>query len=290
MRVVARLGSGIMRKCTMAGLDSPLRSDWIMASEAAKANLYRVGKFARLAGVTIKALHHYERVGLLTPCRTESGYRLYRERDLECVEQIVALRFLGLPLRQIRRILEQGALELPDALQLQRRALERRQRLLERAIAAIGEAEQAAQSGGTLGTQAMRRIIEAIHMQNNFELLEQLYSEESLARWKEFFHQAEAAALAGEDPAGETGFLLMGQWVKLTESILAVRDAGYRAYCDRANWPPELHRKMADFTSALRPYQMDDHLSRFLEQTCHWHRSKFYDDATWKSFFGGPLS
>ena len=52
--------------------------------------LYHVREFAQLAGVTVRALHHYDRLGLLRPSRTETGYRLYYLRDLERLEQIVA--------------------------------------------------------------------------------------------------------------------------------------------------------------------------------------------------------
>jgi DNA-binding transcriptional MerR regulator len=51
----------------------------------------RVQEFAELAGVTVRALHHYDRLGLLKPRRTESGYRMYSARDLERLEQVVAL-------------------------------------------------------------------------------------------------------------------------------------------------------------------------------------------------------
>ena len=74
---------------------------------------YRIHEFAHLAGVTVKALHHYDRLGLLTPRRSETGYRVYRECDLERLEQIVALKFLGLPLKQIRAVLERTKLALP---------------------------------------------------------------------------------------------------------------------------------------------------------------------------------
>jgi len=77
---------------------------------------YRVREFARLAGVTVKALHHYDRLGLLKPRRTDAGYRIYDERDLERLEQIVALRFLGLPPKQILILLERDAFNLPEAL------------------------------------------------------------------------------------------------------------------------------------------------------------------------------
>ena len=61
---------------------------------------YQIQEFAELTGVTVKALHHYDRLGLLKPQRAYSGYRLYVERDLERLEQIVALKFLGFPLKK----------------------------------------------------------------------------------------------------------------------------------------------------------------------------------------------
>ena len=93
-------------------------------------SFYRVREFAALAGVTVKALHHYDRLGLLRPRRTGTGYRVYSHEDLERLEQIVALKFLGLPLKQIKAILERPALELRHALRLQRKAIERKRALL----------------------------------------------------------------------------------------------------------------------------------------------------------------
>src|SRR4029079_6078924 len=85
---------------------------------------YRVRAFADLAGVTVRALHHYDRLALLRPRRTRSGYRLYTLPDLQRLEQIVALKFLGLPLKQIKTVLDRDARSLPAVLQAQRRALE----------------------------------------------------------------------------------------------------------------------------------------------------------------------
>ena len=44
---------------------------------------FRAREFAELAGVTVRTLHHYDRIGLLTPRRTPAGYRLYSASDLE---------------------------------------------------------------------------------------------------------------------------------------------------------------------------------------------------------------
>jgi DNA-binding transcriptional MerR regulator len=93
---------------------------------------YRVRAFAALAGVTVRALHHYDRLAVLRPKRTGSGYRIYGARDLARLEQIVALKFLGLPLRQIRRVLDRDGRTLADVLRGLRRALEEKSRRLDR--------------------------------------------------------------------------------------------------------------------------------------------------------------
>jgi len=57
---------------------------------------YQPHEFAKRAGVTIRALHHYDRLGLLKPSgRTAAGYRRYTDRDLVRLEQVVALKFIG---------------------------------------------------------------------------------------------------------------------------------------------------------------------------------------------------
>lgn len=76
-----------------------------------ESQTYRIDEFAKLAGVTARALRHYDRLGLLKPTRTQAGYRAYTERDLAFVEQIVALKFIGVPLKQIGVLGRASALE-----------------------------------------------------------------------------------------------------------------------------------------------------------------------------------
>jgi MerR family transcriptional regulator, thiopeptide resistance regulator len=66
---------------------------------------YRTQDFAQLAGVSVKALRHYERLGLLKARRTRSGHRRYVQADLGRVETITALKYLGFSLEQIRALL-----------------------------------------------------------------------------------------------------------------------------------------------------------------------------------------
>src|SRR3954466_7951411 len=68
---------------------------------------YRVGELARVAGVTVRALHHYDSLGLLCPSeRTSGGHRLYAARDVERLYRLLALRGLGLPLEEIAPLLD----------------------------------------------------------------------------------------------------------------------------------------------------------------------------------------
>jgi DNA-binding transcriptional MerR regulator len=63
----------------------------------------KVGELARRTGLTVRTLHHYDQIGLLSPSqRTASGHRVYGERDVVRLQKIVSLRQLGLPLDQIR--------------------------------------------------------------------------------------------------------------------------------------------------------------------------------------------
>ena len=118
--------------------------------------------------MTIRTLHHYDRLGLLKPSRrTDAGYRLYNENDLVRLEQIIVLKFLGLPLKRIQELLDRKALELPRVLRLKRRALEEKRRQLEVAIRAIDEAEQWLSSGREPDGEIFKKVIKVIEMQND---------------------------------------------------------------------------------------------------------------------------
>jgi DNA-binding transcriptional MerR regulator len=70
-----------------------------------------VGNTAALAGVTVRTLHHYDRIGLLSPSeRTVAGYRRYTPSDLDRLHQVLVYRELGFPLEEIATLLDD-----PDA-------------------------------------------------------------------------------------------------------------------------------------------------------------------------------
>jgi MerR family transcriptional regulator, thiopeptide resistance regulator len=79
-----------------------------------------VGDLARATGLTVRTLHHYDRIGLLSPTRDAAGRRRYGPAETRQLHQIIALRGFGLPLAEIARLLEGGG---PDPLRLLQRQL-----------------------------------------------------------------------------------------------------------------------------------------------------------------------
>jgi DNA-binding transcriptional MerR regulator len=102
---------------------------------------YRVKDVARIAGVSIRALHHYDEIGLLVPqARSTSGYRLYGEDDLLRLQQILIGRELGLSLEDIRRSLDDPRFDRRNALLSQKEQLRVRVRQTEAMIRAVDAA------------------------------------------------------------------------------------------------------------------------------------------------------
>lgn len=95
-----------------------------------------VHEVSRRTGVSVRALHHYDSIGLLPPAAvTEAGYRLYDGAALERLQQILLFRELEFPLREIRRILDSPHFDRAKALEQQIRLLELRREQLDNLIA-----------------------------------------------------------------------------------------------------------------------------------------------------------
>ncbi len=78
---------------------------------------WKVGELGRRTGLTVRTLHHYDRIGLLSPSgRSAAGYRLYDDADVARLHQIVVLRQLGLSLEQVRESLAGSAWTLERVL------------------------------------------------------------------------------------------------------------------------------------------------------------------------------
>jgi DNA-binding transcriptional MerR regulator len=223
---------------------------------------YQAKEFAAMTGVTVRTLHFYDQRGLLAPAaRTQAGYRLYGEPELERLEQILALRFVGFNLDQIEKLLNGSPQPLGEALRMQRHIVVRQQHRLERAALALARAERelGANDGGNRW-QVLRNVIEVFRMEDDYRWTERYYSPQARAKldeirrttppdvvrkgetdWASLIADVEAAAASGEDPCGELGRSLADRWRDLvgqfTHGDPDLREGLSKLWSDQTHWP-----------------------------------------------------
>ncbi len=234
--------------------------------EHESTKLYKVREFAKLAGVTVRALHHYDRLGLLKPSRrTGSSYRLYTERDLARLEEIVVLKFLGIPLKEIRPLLEQQS-ALADALRRQQRVLREKRQQLEQAMTTIAAAERSVRSDTGPDWALFRHVIQEIEMQNETDWTNKYYSpeakekidqrkpmwspemqEEVTRKWNALFADIEASL--NEDPASPKAQALAARWRELVAGFTGgdpeIQKGLNKLWQDQQNWPSPQRERYA---------------------------------------------
>lgn len=120
-----------------------------------------IGELAKQAGVTTRTLRHYEELGLLSPERARSGYRLYRPEDVATVRRIRLLLDLGLSLKQIRRV----HLERPQGLvETQLARVESELRRLEGLKSKLVRLRQSLEEGTRPGSEELLSSLEVLSM------------------------------------------------------------------------------------------------------------------------------
>jgi DNA-binding transcriptional MerR regulator len=213
---------------------------------------YQVKDVARMSGVSVRALHHYDEIGLLVPSgRTESGYRLYDDDDLLRLQQIFIGRELGMPLEEIKRSLEDPAFDRRAALERQREEITRR---AERAAAMLRAIDTALAALTTEGDRTMKG-------DNGNRTLRDMSAEEITALFDGFdpsLHEDEVKRRWGKtdaykESARRTGKYTKADWERYSgESHSIMTDAaqlfrsGAAADSDEAVEIAERHRLSID--------------------------------------------
>ena len=225
------------------------------------AGMYRVQEFAGLAGVTVRALHHYDQLGLLKPLRHgRTGYRLYRDSDFAKLEQIVVLKFLGIPLRDMGPLLKAPkSANLREVLRKQRRVLWERRRRLDAAIVAVERAERSL-GANEPDWKLFTLVVKEIEMQNDNDWTNKYYSasakekvdarrvlwtpelqEKATRDWTQLIADVSAAVERGEDPKSDAGQLLAARWRELLAGFTGgdpeIQQGLNKMWADKPNWP-----------------------------------------------------
>jgi DNA-binding transcriptional MerR regulator len=137
---------------------------------------FTVGELAKLTGVTVRTLHHYDELGLVRPSqRTAAGYRLYDDADVLRLHEVLLFRELGLPLDEIAKAIE-SAKNRDDVLRRHREVLHQKRARLDAMIAAV-EQRLTNTTGEAMSAEDVKQLFDGFDPSQ--------YEEEVKQRWGE---------------------------------------------------------------------------------------------------------
>jgi DNA-binding transcriptional MerR regulator len=169
---------------------------------------YAVGQVAHLSGVTVRTLHHYDEIGLLSPTeRTSGGYRVYTDADLQRLRRILFYRELGFALDDIATILADPASDAAAHLRRQHRLLRERIERLQSMVAALEKEMEAHQMGMQLTPEEQFEVF-------GTDQVGAEWAEEAEQRWgdtDEFRESQRRAATYTKD-----------DWIRMRDEVAAI--------------------------------------------------------------------
>ncbi|NNF09279.1 MAG: MerR family transcriptional regulator [Acidimicrobiia bacterium] len=228
-----------------------------------------VGQIARLAGVSVRTLHHYDELGLVQPAgRTPAGYRLYDRGGVRRLQEVLFFRELGFGLDEIRELMEEPEYQRRTALQRQRSLLEAQAHRTAAMIEAIERALDAEEEGEEMTDEELLGVF------GDFDPA--AYEQEAQERWGDTAQYRQSATRTAaysaddwETISAEVGGIYQ-EFVQLLEAGVDPSDETAAAAVDRhrehiSRWyyecTPEIHAGLGHM------YVADERFTRTIDAT-----------------------
>jgi DNA-binding transcriptional MerR regulator len=211
----------------------------VAKGELVKPFPWKIGDLARGTGLSIRALRHYDEIGLLVPShRTAAGHRQYVEEDIVRLQRVRSLRRLGFALEEVGALLDRPGFSLPEVLRLH---LARLREQIELQIQLRDRLETLVRRLGSAETVSVEEFLQTIEVMN---MLEKYYSPEQLEalrergrrigqeridevqnEWEQLLSEVTTALAENLDPASERAQDLARRWKSLVHEFTG-GDAG----------------------------------------------------------------
>ena len=124
--------------------------------------MYFIKKVSEISGVSVRTLHHYDEIGLLSPKKQENGYRYYTDEELSQLQTILYYKYLGFSLKEIKSLMTQNEDDLLPHLKHQ---LQLMQKEKDRLLTLIDTLEKTIASTERENDDDNRRKIQRLHLQ-----------------------------------------------------------------------------------------------------------------------------
>ena len=228
-----------------------------------------VGAVAALTGVSVRTLHHYDHIGLVVPSvRTPAGYRGYTDADIERLHLVLVYRSVGMPLDEIRALLDEPGADVVEHLRRQHQLLLEQADRLQHTIKAVEELMNAHRQGIQLSAEEQVEIFgTTAHSEEYASEAEERWGDTDA--WKQ--SQQQAAKFTKQDWID-----IKAEGDALLEALGRAKRNGVAPGSDEANDLAAQHR-----ASIERFYDCDDEMHRCLAEMylADERFTRYYDDV-----------
>ncbi|WP_428908123.1 MerR family transcriptional regulator [Niallia sp. Krafla_26] len=240
---------------------------------------YSIGEFAKKTGTTIRTLHYYDKIGLLTPAEiSASGRRYYGDDHIIQLQKIVSLKFLGYSLEEINEFIHLKDWDLKKSLSFQRQEMVEKKEQIERVIRALDHALEIFEDHKMIDSSIFISLINNIRMEKEHkewlkeylqeEVIEQMYN---ISEEKQRELNKEAAVVFGllkqafgQDPASQHVQTIIEQFFTLSQEIYGdilsltqeIMDTGIEVEDDPKLFPSPFTKEEEEWVSQVMEIYM----------------------------------
>jgi DNA-binding transcriptional MerR regulator len=228
-----------------------------------------VGAVAALTGVSVRTLHHYDHIGLVVPSvRTPAGYRGYTDADIERLHLVLVYRSVGIPLDEIRALLDDPNADVVEHLRRQHQLLLEQADRLQHTIKAVEELMNAHRSGIQLTAQEQVKIFGTTAFTEEFAM-------EAEKRWGDTDAWTQSQQRVSQLSKDEW-IAIKAEGDALLEALAQAERDGVKPGSDAANALAARHRAAIE-----RFYDCGDEMHRSLVQMylADERFTRYYDDV-----------
>ncbi|MFY0759684.1 MerR family transcriptional regulator [Metabacillus dongyingensis] len=229
---------------------------------------WKVGELAKQTGLTVRMLHHYDKIGLFSPSQSsEKGHRIYTETDIAKLQQIMSLKQLGFALDEIKRIMENSNLNPVEVIKVQLESVKESIQIQEQLCSRLERIYELLDSQQEVKAEQFINLIEVINMSTDkyftqeqqekmFKQLELEKRKQYVSEWLEITAKIRGEYEKGIPPENLTVTQLAKQWNefldKLTFRDPEISKAAERYYKEN----PEIQEK----------FGVDEQLSNYIKK------------------------
>jgi DNA-binding transcriptional MerR regulator len=228
-----------------------------------------VGAVAALTGVSVRTLHHYDHIGLVVPSvRTSAGYRGYTDSDVERLHMVLVYRSVGMPLDQIRALLDEPGADIGEHLRRQHALLVDQADRLQHKIKAVEELMNAHRQGIQLTAEEQIEIFGTTAFSDE-------YAAEAEQRWADTDAWKQSQQRVSQF-SKQDWIAMKAEGDALLDALAKAKRVGVQPASAQANDLAARHR-----ASIERFYDCDDEMHRCLAEMylADERFTRFYDNV-----------